>query len=99
MQVARAPVGRSASSRGRALRAAAGAVAFLTRLPVGRLVVLDGADVARGAPFFPLVGAGIGAAVAGVAIGLEHVLPALTAAGIALAAGAALTGALHLDAL
>ena len=40
----------------------AAAVAFLTRLPVGRLVVLDGADVARGAPAFPLVGAGVGAA-------------------------------------
>jgi len=83
----------------RAVRAAAGAVAFLTRLPVGRLVVLDGADVARGAPVFPLVGAGIGAAVAGIAIGLEHVLPALAAAALGLAAGAALTGALHLDAL
>ena len=80
-------------------RAAAGAVAFLTRLPVGRLAELDGADVARGAPLFPLVGAGIGAAVAGVATGLEHVLPALAAAALGLVVGAALTGALHLDAL
>ena len=83
----------------RGVRAAAGAIAFLTRLPVGRLVVLDGADVARGAPVFPLVGAGIGAAVAGIAIGLAHVLPSLAAAALALAGGAALTGALHLDAL
>ena len=83
----------------RVVRAVAGAVAFLTRLPAGRLVVLDGADVARGAPAFPLVGAGVGAAVAGIAVGLEHVLPALAAAALGLAAGAALTGALHLDAL
>ncbi len=81
------------------LRAGAGAIAFLTRLPVGRVVTLDGADVARGAVAFPLVGAGIGAAVGGTAAGLVHVLPPLAAAGIALAAGAALTGALHLDAL
>src|SRR4029077_15450586 len=72
----------------RAVRAAAGAVAFLTRLPVGRLVVLDGADVARGAPAFPLVGAGVGALAAGVAVGLAHVLPALAAAGVGLAFGA-----------
>ena len=83
----------------RAVRAAAAAVAFLTRIPVGRLVVLDGADVARGAPAFPLVGAGVGALVAGVAVGLAHVLPALAAAGVGLAVGAAVTGAMHLDAL
>jgi adenosylcobinamide-GDP ribazoletransferase len=83
----------------RAVRAAAGAVAFLTRLPVGRLVVLDEADVARGAPAFPLVGAGVGALAAGVAVGLAHVLPALAAAGVGLALGAAVTGAMHLDAL
>ena len=83
----------------RAVRAAAGAVAFLTRLPVGRLVVLDGAGVARGAPAFPLVGGGVGALAAGVAVGLAHVLPALAAAGVGLALGAAVTGAMHLDAL
>jgi adenosylcobinamide-GDP ribazoletransferase len=74
-------------------------VAFLTRLPVGRAAALDGSDVARGAPFFPLVGAGIGAVVGGAAAGLTHILPALVAAAIALAIGAALTGALHLDGL
>jgi adenosylcobinamide-GDP ribazoletransferase len=45
------------------------------------------------------VGAGIGAVAGGVAAGLTHVLPTLVAAGIALAVGAALTGALHLDGL
>jgi adenosylcobinamide-GDP ribazoletransferase len=83
----------------RAVRAVAGAVAFLTRLPVGRLVVLNAADVARGAPVFPLVGAGVGAVTAGVAVGLTHVLPTFAAAGVGLVFGAALTGAMHLDAL
>jgi adenosylcobinamide-GDP ribazoletransferase len=84
---------------GEQARAAVAAVAFLTRLPVGRLVVVGGGDVARGAAFFPLVGAGIGAAVGGTAAGLVHILPALAAAGIALGLGALLTGGLHLDAL
>src|SRR6266550_1910501 len=84
---------------GDAGRAAVAAVAFLTRLPVGRLVPLDGDDVARGAVLFPVVGAGIGAAVGGTAAGLVRVLPPLAAAGIALAVGALLTGALHLDGL
>ena len=44
----------------RSLRAVAAAIAFLTRIPVGRLV-LGADDVARGAALFPLVGAGIGA--------------------------------------
>jgi adenosylcobinamide-GDP ribazoletransferase len=81
------------------LRAGAAAVAFLTRIPLGRAVALDGSDVARGAAAFPLVGAAIGAAIGGTAEGLAHVLPTLAAAGIALAVGAAITGALHLDAL
>jgi adenosylcobinamide-GDP ribazoletransferase len=83
----------------RAVRGIAAAVAFLTRIPAGRLVMLDGSDVARGAPAFPLVGAGVGALVAGVAVALMHVLPSLVAAGVGLAFGAAVTGAMHLDAL
>src|SRR5262245_11020325 len=83
----------------RVVRGLAGAVAFLTRIPVGRLVELDAADVATGAPFLPLVGGAVGALVAGIAEGLAHTLPALVAAAIGLVAGAAVTGALHLDAL
>src|SRR5581483_11993400 len=67
-----------------AARPPAAALAFLTRVPVARLVALDGRDVARGAALFPLVGAGIGAAVGGAAAGLVHALPPLGAAGIAL---------------
>jgi adenosylcobinamide-GDP ribazoletransferase len=83
----------------RAVRAAVAAVAFLTRLPVGRLFDLDGEDVGRGAPLFPLVGAALGAAVCGLAVLLDRPLPPLVAAAVATAAGTLLTGALHLDAL
>jgi adenosylcobinamide-GDP ribazoletransferase len=60
-------------------------------------VRLDGSDVARGAVFFPLVGAGIGAVVGGIA-GV-NALTAPLAALLAVAAGAVLTGVLHLDGL
>jgi adenosylcobinamide-GDP ribazoletransferase len=81
------------------VRAAAAAVAFLTRVPVGRAVALDGADVARAAVAFPLVGAGIGAFTGGVALLLHPWLPPFLAAGIALAAAVLVTGAMHVDAL
>jgi adenosylcobinamide-GDP ribazoletransferase len=81
------------------VRALAAAVSFMTRIPVGRAVALDGADVARAGLWFPLVGAGIGAAVGGTATALDGPLGPLLAAALALALGAALTGALHLDGL
>jgi adenosylcobinamide-GDP ribazoletransferase len=81
------------------VRAAAAAVAFLTRVPVGRVVELDARDVARGAALFPLVGAGIGAVVGALADALTAPLSAPLAAVLAVGAGAALTGALHLDGL
>ncbi|HLY95505.1 MAG TPA: adenosylcobinamide-GDP ribazoletransferase [Gaiellaceae bacterium] len=80
-------------------RGFAAAIAFLTRVPVGSFVAIDGADIARGSMFFPLVGAGIGAAVGGTADGLAGTLGTALAAVCALAVGAVLTGALHLDAL
>src|SRR5205814_3311086 len=85
---------RAAEARG-----FAAAVAFLTRVPVGRFVELDGADVARGGALFPLVGAGIGTVIGGVSQGLSQPLTAPLAAVLGLAAGAVLTGVLHLDAL
>jgi adenosylcobinamide-GDP ribazoletransferase len=81
------------------VRAAAAAVAFLTRVPVGRVVELDAADVARGTALFPLVGAGIGAAVGALADALAAPLSPPLAAVLAVGVGAALTGALHLDGL
>jgi adenosylcobinamide-GDP ribazoletransferase len=82
-----------------AARAALAAVTFLTRVPVGRRLELEAADVCRGSALFPLVGAGIGAAAGGVAAVAVQVLPPLAAGGLAIGAGALLTGALHLDAL
>ena len=80
-------------------RALAAAVTFLTVLPVARRVALDGADVARGSVLFPLVGAGIGALSGGLAWLVGDHAPPLLAAVIGVAAGAAVTGALHLDGL
>jgi cobalamin 5'-phosphate synthase/cobalamin synthase len=84
---------------GASARAAVGAVTFLTRVPLGRAVAVDGEDVARGAVLFPVVGAVIGALAGGVAVLLHPHVPALVAAGIALAVAAAATGAMHVDAL
>jgi adenosylcobinamide-GDP ribazoletransferase len=81
------------------LRAAAAALAFQTRVPVGRWLDLSGDDVARAGVAFPIVGASIGAAVGATSYGLSGPLPPLLAASLAVGAGAILTGALHLDAL
>jgi adenosylcobinamide-GDP ribazoletransferase len=76
------------------VRAFAGAVAFLTRVPIGRRLALDGTDVARGGAFFPVIGLAIGAAVGAIA-SIGGLLPAA----LGVATGAVLTGALHYDAL
>src|SRR5207244_4479932 len=68
------------------VRAVAGALSFLTIMPVGRIAALDGRDVLRGTLLFPLVGAGMGALTGGIALGLHSWLPAFTAAGVAVAA-------------
>jgi adenosylcobinamide-GDP ribazoletransferase len=78
--------------------AARAAVAFLTVVPVGHLDA-GPADVGRGTVFFPVVGAGVGAVAALVAWAVAQVLPATVAGLAAVAAGAVLTGALHLDGL
>ena len=73
------------------------AVGFLTRVPVH--LRLDARDVARGVPFFPLVGAAVGAISGGVAVLLYPHVPALAAAGVALGVELVLTGGMHADAL
>jgi adenosylcobinamide-GDP ribazoletransferase len=75
------------------------AVAVLTRLPVGAALPAEGAIAASGWAF-PLVGAGIGA-LAALAFLIAELLGCgdAPAALIALAAGLALTGALHEDGL
>lgn len=91
---------RPSPTRPRAeMRALLAAVSFLTRIPVGRWLVLDGDDVARAGLAFPLVGAGIGAAVGGISAALAQQLSPLLAVALAVAVSAVLTGALHLDAL
>ncbi|MFL6062043.1 MAG: adenosylcobinamide-GDP ribazoletransferase [Marmoricola sp.] len=80
-------------------RAVLAAFSFLTVLPIARRVVLDGTDVARGSVLFPVVGAAIGATTGGAAWYLGDHLPPLLAAVLAVALGAAVTGALHLDGL
>jgi adenosylcobinamide-GDP ribazoletransferase len=82
-----------------ALRSAAAAITFLTRAPLGRFVRVDAADVARGAWFFPAVGGAVGGACGLLADVVAGWLPSLAAGGLAVGAGALLTGALHLDAL
>jgi adenosylcobinamide-GDP ribazoletransferase len=81
------------------LRGVAGALSFLTRVPIGRWIALDAEDVARGGAFFPLVGAGIGAVIGGLAHMLVHSLTPTLAAVCGVATGVLLTGALHLDGL
>lgn len=83
----------------KALRGLVAATAFLTRVPVGRLLDADAVAVGAGAPFYPLVGAGLGA-VAGLAeLGLTPLLPPFVVAVLLVALLAVLTGAMHLDAL
>jgi adenosylcobinamide-GDP ribazoletransferase len=82
-----------------AARAPLAAIAFLTRVPVGRLTTVDAADIARGAPLFPLVGAAVGGAAGLFADLLVPGLPPVVAGALAVGLAALLTGAMHLDAL
>jgi adenosylcobinamide-GDP ribazoletransferase len=83
----------------RAVELPLAAVAFLTRIPVGRLAEVDAAAVRRSAPLFPLVGGAIGALGGGVVDLAAGPLPPLAAAALGLGVVALVTGGLHLDAL
>ncbi len=74
------------------------AVAFLTRVPMPRHP-RDAGEQARSVPWFPVVGALVGAAVGGVYALLEPRVPAQAAAAIAVAVGMIVTGAFHEDGL
>lgn len=74
------------------------ALAFLTRVPVRRHPS-SAADLARAVPWFPMVGAAVGAVVGVVYAGLWYLLPPLAAAATAVAVGALLTGGFHEDGL
>jgi adenosylcobinamide-GDP ribazoletransferase len=81
------------------LRAFAAAVALLTRLPLGARVRIDEVDVARSLAWLPLVGVGLGGAVALAARILEGRLDDGPVAVLIVAAWALATGAIHLDGL
>jgi adenosylcobinamide-GDP ribazoletransferase len=77
----------------------AAATAFLTRVPVGRFVELDGRAVAKAAPLYPLVGAAVGGLAGALVDVLAGPLPAWAAATTGVGLAALLTGGMHLDAL
>lgn len=79
------------------MRTLAAATMLLTRVPVP--AAAGNVAPARAAVLYPVVGAAIGAVVSSVAVGSAQVWPVLVAATLAVAADAALTGALHLDGL
>jgi adenosylcobinamide-GDP ribazoletransferase len=74
------------------------AVSLLTRVPVGG-AGSGSADLARAVPWFPVVGALVGLALAGSYAGFLLVAPPLVAAGLTLGLSLFLTGALHEDGL
>ena len=75
------------------------AAAFLTRLPMPERV-RGGEPSGASIPWFPVVGAGIGALVGGsVRAGAAVGLPPLAAAALGVGAGLAVTGAFHEDGL
>jgi adenosylcobinamide-GDP ribazoletransferase len=74
------------------------ALSLLTRVPAGG-ARWEGEELRRAVPWFPIVGALLGAAVAGVYAALRSALPPPVASVVAVGAGVALTGALHEDGL
>jgi len=73
-----------------------GAVQFLTRIPVRTRAAVPHDRVL---PWLPIVGALIGIAVGGIAVGLGHLVPTAVSAMLAVAAGLLITGAFHEDGL
>jgi len=75
------------------------AIAFLTRLPLGRIVAFNAEDVSHSAGWFPLAGVLLGATYALAAFLLKDHLPLATVAVLLLILDALATGALHFDGL
>lgn len=80
-------------------RAVLASVAFLSLIPVGRAVTLDGEDVARGAVFFPVTGGLLGAFTGVVDWQLGLHASALLTASIVTTLAVGVTGAIHIDGL
>lgn len=81
------------------VRECATATMFLTRVPVGGLASGDPRALSRATRWFPLVGLGVGAALAASFALVSLVLPTGVAAVATLAIGVRLTGAFHEDGL
>jgi adenosylcobinamide-GDP ribazoletransferase len=75
------------------------AIQLLTRCPTPRVAGLAPDWMARSAKYFPLVGQGVGVVCAGVWLVASRIWSAPLAALLAVAAGAAVTGAFHEDGL
>jgi len=73
-----------------------GAVQFLTRVPMRTSAATPRPAMV---PWFPVVGASVGAVVGAMAAGLEYWLSPLAAATVAVAVGMLITGAFHEDGL
>lgn len=73
-----------------------GAAQFLTRIPIRLSAPVDHA---RALPWFPLIGALIGAATGVVAAGMAHLVPGPVAGMSAVIVGLLITGAFHEDGL
>lgn len=75
------------------------AIQFLTVLPLPALLVISERDLGRSAPFFPVIGLGIGAIAACLDYGLRHILPVPAASVLVIIFLLAVSGALHMDGL
>ncbi len=78
------------------MRGLLGAVQFLTRVPFRLASPVPHRQVL---PWLPVVGALIGAAIGGVAVGLGHLVPGPVAVTVAIVVGLLVTGAFHEDGL
>jgi adenosylcobinamide-GDP ribazoletransferase len=75
------------------------AIAFLTRIPLGRFAAVDETGVANSSGWFPLVGVLLGAIYTLAAALLKDHLPLAVAAVLIVLLDALTTGALHFDGL
>lgn len=81
------------------MKALLAAVAFLTRIPVGRWATFEAADVTGSAGWFPLIGILLGAISSLAAVLLKDHLPLAVVAVLLVILEAVATGALHFDGL